>query len=372
MGSVTDSQHLKKGTDSTAVELATVASKASALVDDVNFGDIAGEFSPIGKDTLPLPSTNNSNNHDRYIHKVAPLPTNRPCSPLRSGLDIKPPSRQPHPPPLITGQKIRVDQEHGQDRHEDTLSSSPALAKFAIMPREADPERTLPAMQKSPPPSASTLSPDSAQSLPSLQTALSQLNGSPGVNCISGSGQVAPLSGQSPPVTRRSPFHMQQNGPSPRIYTHQSPGISPSGLSSHNGYWRPTPNDGSSFTPTSYESSTPSSYAGPSPATSYPTPIVQDHRITLDASLKTQLVNGVLPACGPFVSSDFRCTHPGCTAAPFQTQYLLNSHANVHSSNRPHYCPIPTCARSEGGKGFKRKNEMIRHGLVHQSPGYKW
>ncbi|KAF4120242.1 ZnF C2H2 [Geosmithia morbida] len=66
----------------------------------------------------------------------------------------------------------------------------------------------------------------------------------------------------------------------------------------------------------------------------------------------------------------YNCTVTGCTAPPFQTQYLLNSHANVHSSARPHYCPVPGCARSEGGKGFKRKNEMIRHGLVHDSPGY--
>ncbi|KAK4123492.1 hypothetical protein N657DRAFT_559677, partial [Parathielavia appendiculata] len=64
------------------------------------------------------------------------------------------------------------------------------------------------------------------------------------------------------------------------------------------------------------------------------------------------------------------CKVPGCTAPPFQTQYLLNSHANVHSSARPHYCPVPGCPRGEGGKGFKRKNEMIRHGLVHESPGY--
>lgn len=64
------------------------------------------------------------------------------------------------------------------------------------------------------------------------------------------------------------------------------------------------------------------------------------------------------------------CTFNGCTAHPFQTQYLLNSHANVHSSARPHYCPVKGCPRSEGGKGFKRKNEMIRHGLVHDSPGY--
>jgi uncharacterized Zn-finger protein len=49
---------------------------------------------------------------------------------------------------------------------------------------------------------------------------------------------------------------------------------------------------------------------------------------------------------------------------------FLSSHTNVHSSNRPHYCPVKDCPRGEGGKGFKRKNEMIRHGLVHQSPGY--
>ncbi|KAK5136244.1 hypothetical protein LTR08_003851 [Meristemomyces frigidus] len=64
------------------------------------------------------------------------------------------------------------------------------------------------------------------------------------------------------------------------------------------------------------------------------------------------------------------CDQPGCTAAPFQTQYLLSSHRNVHSASRPHFCPVEGCARSEGGKGFKRKNEMIRHGLVHASPGY--
>ncbi|KAH8642710.1 hypothetical protein IG631_00173 [Alternaria alternata] len=81
----------------------------------------------------------------------------------------------------------------------------------------------------------------------------------------------------------------------------------------------------------------------------------------------------------------FICYYPGCNAAPFQTQYLLkyikpsmsmtltnenSSHTNIHSSNRPHYCPVADCPRAKGGKGFKRKNEMIRHGLVHQSPGY--
>lgn len=47
-----------------------------------------------------------------------------------------------------------------------------------------------------------------------------------------------------------------------------------------------------------------------------------------------------------------------------------SSHANVHSQDRPHFCPVEGCPRSIGGKGFKRKNEMMRHGLVHNSPGY--
>ncbi|KAH7324250.1 hypothetical protein B0I35DRAFT_423796 [Stachybotrys elegans] len=36
----------------------------------------------------------------------------------------------------------------------------------------------------------------------------------------------------------------------------------------------------------------------------------------------------------------YRCNVLGCSAPPFPTQYLLNSHANIHSSERPHYCPI--------------------------------
>ena len=66
----------------------------------------------------------------------------------------------------------------------------------------------------------------------------------------------------------------------------------------------------------------------------------------------------------------YKCQHPGCHAPPFQTPYLLNSHRNVHSSDRPYFCPRKDCPRSQPGKGFKRKNEMLRHGLVHESPGY--
>jgi hypothetical protein len=110
-------------------------------------------------------------------------------------------------------------------------------------------------------------------------------------------------------------------------------------------------------------------------------------------ALDGALASGVLPpplnsgltnVAGSASYGTFACEYPGCTASPFQTQYLLkyvilmsivrtdnlSAHSNVHSSNRPYYCPVADCPRSEGGKGYKRMNEMIRHGLVHQSPGY--
>lgn len=94
------------------------------------------------------------------------------------------------------------------------------------------------------------------------------------------------------------------------------------------------------------------------------------------------------PPPGMIIAPGYKCDFSGCQAPPFQTQYLLrfvwllacyakspsnvisSSHKNVHTNLRPHYCPVKECPRSEGGKGFKRKNEMIRHGLVHESPGY--
>lgn len=61
----------------------------------------------------------------------------------------------------------------------------------------------------------------------------------------------------------------------------------------------------------------------------------------------------------------YKCTDDGCTAAPFQTRFLLDAHSNVHTSSRPYHCPVKGCARGEGGKPFKKKYEMIRHGLEH-------
>jgi hypothetical protein len=125
--------------------------------------------------------------------------------------------------------------------------------------------------------------------------------------------------------------------------------------------WRHTRSDITYLTTPHYE---PSPSAVKSPATSYPTPTDQT------PTGERPPFNAGPPPTAPVPPGTFKCRHPGCTAPPFQTQYLLNSHANVHSQDRPHFCPVEGCARGVGGKGFKRKNEMIRHGLVHNSPGY--
>jgi hypothetical protein len=159
------------------------------------------------------------------------------------------------------------------------------------------------------------------------------------------------------------------NGPRMSIMPHGSPPVSPNysqsmpspaSLTSLNivspyGYYSSNssthPRNGLDYSSASSHTETPNTDPAATPAAS-----ISD-RMSID--------NVTNPQTGSFT-----CKFQGCTAAPFQTQYLLNSHANVHSSARPHYCPVKGCPRSEGGKGFKRKNEMIRHGLVHESPGY--
>ncbi|KAI1412886.1 hypothetical protein F5Y13DRAFT_38861 [Hypoxylon sp. FL1857] len=152
-----------------------------------------------------------------------------------------------------------------------------------------------------------------------------------------------PGSHASPPI---SPNEYRQSMPSP---AHTIPGMSPYyySSSSNTSHHR----SGADYSSSSNTDTPSGSGDALTPATSI------TERMSID--------NMTNPQVGAFV-----CTVQGCNAPPFQTQYLLNSHANVHSSARPHYCSVKGCPRSEGGKGFKRKNEMIRHGLVHDSPGY--
>jgi hypothetical protein len=109
--------------------------------------------------------------------------------------------------------------------------SFPMLARFAIFAAEADPDSTLLAIQKSLPRSMSSQSPDGVQSLPSLQTTLGQIVGTPIADTPNGTlsySQDDP--GRLPIVTR--PQHMAANaGSSP---------IVPLGYPSHPSFWRGT------------------------------------------------------------------------------------------------------------------------------------
>ncbi|KAI1176333.1 hypothetical protein F4777DRAFT_588050 [Nemania sp. FL0916] len=189
----------------------------------------------------------------------------------------------------------------------------------------------------------------SHEMLPSIRSQLSeQLNGPPKDLAV----RPSPHFAHSPPAALSRLGAMPGN--------HASPPISP-----HEVYR----NNNSPFL----------SYTSPSNAQSPPGPDYGGGGAKRERSSISQVLTPPTDRIADRMSIDsvtnpqigqFICSYQGCNAQPFQTQYLLNSHANVHSSARPHYCPVKGCARSEGGKGFKRKNEMIRHGLVHDSPGY--
>ncbi|RSL78643.1 hypothetical protein BHE90_011748 [Fusarium euwallaceae] len=207
---------------------------------------------------------------------------------------------------------------------------------------------------------------ESKESLPSLRSALGEIRDL-GPGRIPEKDLAAP-SGPSTSFPASSPggnfarFSLSTNLPSspvsPDGHRTLSPhSTGPSGIHFHaanNTHPRPG---------TDYSSS---SNAGETPST--------DHSVSTPATSTSitdrMSIDGITNPQPPTGTGAYVCNFAGCTALPFQTQYLLNSHANVHSSARPHYCPVKGCPRSEGGKGFKRKNEMIRHGLVHDSPGY--
>ncbi|OCK82917.1 hypothetical protein K432DRAFT_292156 [Lepidopterella palustris CBS 459.81] len=285
--------------------------------------------------------------------------------------------------------------------HEDSLATSPNLRELTIPQSKGSPRQTLPALQNpnSPSRDGPNGSPNQKHKLPSFRQ-LSELaevaaherneanaNGYHHRHSFSSTGQSPTLvSRHFSTSTQRSP----PSGFAPLSAT--SPTSAHSDISTQDLFLRSGQNhhyffnrrpsqaseNGPPYPPTIPSASTADSYPSSdsfSPG-SQVTPIDgHSHRMSIDGA-----VNRTLPPpnpSGPHIqhipphgAGGFKCEHPGCIAPPFQTQYLLNSHANVHSQSRPHYCPVAGCPRGENGKGFKRKNEMIRHGLVHASPGY--
>lgn len=294
--------------------------------------------------------------------------------------------------PLKTGSLAsdHIGSALGRNGSHSTMIS-PKLRKHTIAPSEGSPMETLPAIQHSPNSQAGK-SPSNQQNLPSLQhLALPLDTRSPKENDLRSLG-----------MSQRHTFPLPSPsaGPLASRATFPSPQTRMNGQFPRPGYSQPQASPVSS---TFSETSLKESHGRSQDATSmspprkherqfYPsrrapqsedlTPVsAESHQSTTVSTetpstadtMSTEGTRPILPPLsgGPYMGGGvFRCEHPGCTAVSFQTQYLLNSHANVHSQNRPHYCPVKDCSRSEGGKGFKRKNEMIRHGLVHRSPGY--
>lgn len=204
------------------------------------------------------------------------------------------------------------------------------------------------------------------ESLPPIQSASPRSDSNGGISLPSLKDQLGPEA-LSPPFSHSPPGPGMLHG-MPRLpsMSHASPPISPHELiprSPHLPIMPPGPyppwlSNGMSHRPSiDYTSgSTPSDQSVSTPATS--------------GSVTERMSIEGMAYSNSTEQGQYICFVEGCKAPPFQTQYLLNSHANVHSQSRPHYCPVQGCPRAEGGKGFKRKNEMIRHGLVHESPGY--
>ncbi|OXV08696.1 hypothetical protein Egran_03541 [Elaphomyces granulatus] len=278
----------------------------------------------------------------------------------------------------------RPVQEHlpaFQSRHplpsEDSLATSP-LGKFTISPSERPVQEHLPALQSRHPlpQSAAGSSPDNVKSLPSLQATLGEQLSEPARKDHPGRPPhpFPPISTTSPLTLGAFARERSLSGPCqlpPSPYPHHLSPVSSkdfSGLSPPASLGRPTPTTLKPELAYPIDQPARSPQMVKSPSANYPTPTERKPEETEPQPFPTPgsaQSNGHISGNG-----QYRCTYPGCTATSFQTQYLLNSHANVHSTERPHFCPVTGCNRGEGGKGFKRKNEMIRHGLVHDSPGY--
>lgn len=199
--------------------------------------------------------------------------------------------------------------------------------------------------------------------LPPIQNASPRSESNGGISLPSLKDQLGPEA-LSPASFSHSPPGLPHGMPRLPSISHASPPISPHEMFPRSPHkpimppspYYPYPSNGPHRPSVDYNSgSTPSDHSVSTPASTS----VAD-RMSIEG----------MAFSNPAEHGQYVCTFEGCKALPFQTQYLLNSHANVHSQARPHYCPVKGCPRSEGGKGFKRKNEMIRHGLVHESPGY--
>ncbi|KAJ5601141.1 hypothetical protein N7510_010675 [Penicillium lagena] len=311
-------------------------------------------------------------NKDSLLDVLAGSTAFPPPNPLSVTLPPPAPSVRSPSRPRLPSISAAISAPSTRRPSEDLLALSPPYTDSSV--RHSPEDRvSLPALQSlhSPPQSNPATSPNgNNRVLPSIRTlGVNPPEFPPRVNGIPPYPYPGPSSAGSRNDPAQERFPPPQHIP-PSPFSHFSPtstkdisnNPSPASMPT---FWRTYPSQ-TELHPSGASPYDPSPITAKSPAAGYPTPTEQPgagpgDRTSFDSTLSP---NGNAPP------GNYKCHHPGCTAPPFQTQYLLNSHANVHSQDRPHFCPVENCPRAIGGKGFKRKNEMMRHGLVHNSPGY--
>ena len=319
-------------------------------------GDKESNLVHLAENALPLIERNNGHDASKNEHSRPARPkilTQNSLPEAKDVVHVKTEYRQSSPSAgTSTPKRTKYDSNarHLPSRSShrigdpDSAAISPMLRRFTIPNSERSPTETLPAMQQSPP-SSSSKSPNGQQSLPSLRAIQLEplLDGlsPPNESVPHGMNRPPfPLSNgtvNSPPKSSIAPRPAQYPSPQTRInghYGHQSyphgqpspaysdasprdsANMSPPGKPIHPQYYPGgrTPQS-EELTPQSAEShlSTSSFSTAPSP---------NPHQMDMDRS------RPILPplsgmAGGTLMTGTFKCEHAGCTAAAFQTQYLL-------------------------------------------------
>lgn len=331
--------------------------------DSVLINYLAPDRPDIAEHARNYPLTDGSPKRDRTTEKkvVDEKESIRPkdAPPLLQGEDLKRDGKQslsPRtdlPPPPLPPMSVGIKNELVSPRQRPVLPSlqapdrRPSLDRPRLSPPHRASTQTSPELKSrvslpslpsihSPPSSCAGPSPDtgggsgSNQVLPSIHSALSALsnefppprpNALPPPYSYPGS---ATLRNDSPHDRQLPQLLPHQIPPSP--FSHFSPvslkdaSNNPSPASQPT-FWQrppvPPPPPEPHHPATPYDTSP---MTAKSPATSYPTPTEQVAP-TPGTSERTSFSQA--STNGAHVTGSYKCTHPGCTAPPFQTQYLL-------------------------------------------------
>ena len=209
-------------------------------------------------------------------------------------------------------------------KNSDLTSMSKKLRQYTIPTSKGSPMETLPPM-KSSSPSQLSKSPNTQNRLPPLYAQLGSLaDGPPGFSPINSPPSLNPRApiftsapnhmhgpSQAPlPPTQPSPTSAYTTSPSERYRRSGSMSTASPKMSRHQRYYS------SARTPQS-EGQTPLSADSHNSST---TELSSTSDVPIDKLSRTL---PPLPNTLPFVNGTYNCEHPGCTAVPFQTQYLL-------------------------------------------------